>query len=126
MGNRGTRQVSPVHRWRETVRHSRLRPLYKLVLIELSDFMDWETLGSAHPGPALLAHRTGVSIETAKRALKAGVGAELLHRTYTGGSRGGTRTASAYRGNFPTSYPCLTDTGMSRGNVNLDTGTRVS
>jgi hypothetical protein len=94
--------VSRRDAWRHAVRRSHLRAPVKAVLVELSEYMDNDTLGDAYPGPARLARATGYSLVTAKRALKEARERGWIVQTFKGGSRGGKdRHASIYRGAWP-------------------------
>jgi hypothetical protein len=83
----------------------------RLVAIVMARFMDWETLGNAWPGPALLAELTGLHQSTVKEWLGRLCDAGWLEQTHRGGSdKGQNRERSRYRGTFG---PVALDDGSS-------------
>lgn len=88
--------------WREAVRCSDLPPTARHVALALSEYMDFNTLGSAYPGAFRLAGQTGLCVRTVQRMLSLLAERGWIVQTFRGGSPcGGPRRASAYRGAIP-------------------------
>jgi hypothetical protein len=68
----------------------------------MSNYLNWESLDGAFPGPARLARETGYDLRTIQRLLADLVTDGWLVQTTKGGSpAGGSRHASIYRGTYP-------------------------
>jgi hypothetical protein len=105
------RKPRPIDEYREAVLMGQaaeqlekaLTPTERLVAAAMSSFMDFDTLGNAYPGPALIARRTGLGLSTVKKALASLVDDGWLEVEHIGGSRkDGTREATVFRGALPT------------------------
>lgn len=96
-----TRTGKATDRYREAVWRSDLSASLKLAALAMCEFMDHTTLDDARPGTALIARRTGLSQSTVKRCLRSLVAAGWLIQTQRGGSAGGRKLASIYRGSIP-------------------------
>jgi hypothetical protein len=59
-----------VDRWRDAIRHSDMPATCRHVALELSEYMDFDSLCSARPGAPLIAKRTGLHPRTVKATLK--------------------------------------------------------
>jgi hypothetical protein len=96
--------VKRVDQYRESVWHSpELTTNEKVVALALSKYMDFDNLGSAHPGHAALQRLTSLSKKTVERTIAGLVDKQWLTETHHGGSaKGGRRRASVYRGRLPT------------------------
>lgn len=91
-----------IDEWRADVKTSRLPPVTRAIILDLSEYMNFDDLGNARPGPARLADRTGFSQATVKRHLKAAIEAGWIRQLWQGGStRDGQRAASIYAGTWP-------------------------
>jgi hypothetical protein len=93
-----------IDQYRESVWHSPdLTATEKLVALALSRYMDFDSLGGAHPGHAALQRLTSLSKKTIERTIAGLVDKKWLKETHHGGSaKGGRRLASVYRGRVPT------------------------
>jgi hypothetical protein len=92
-----------VDHYRAAVKGSTLSPVQKSVALAMADHMNYDTLGDAYPGPALIAGETGWEIRTVKRALKELVRLGWLVQVRKGGStKHSPRLASVYQGSVPT------------------------
>jgi DNA-binding MarR family transcriptional regulator len=97
--------MRPRDRFQWLIRTSDLPPLERSVLLELSWYMDFHTLGDAHPGVERLAQRTGWSVSSVKRALRELEAKGWIVRVQTGGRRGDHAWSSMYRGVWPKRRP---------------------
>jgi hypothetical protein len=70
--------------WRRAVYVLDTAPGNKVVLLALSEYADWNTHASAHPGVKRLMRDTGASTSTVKRALALGVASGLLEQKVSG------------------------------------------
>lgn len=74
----------------------------KLLLLSFAEFMDFDTLGGAHPGRTKLARLASVSPRHVPRLAGSVIRKGWLVEAYRGGSpKGGRRMASVYRGTIP-------------------------
>ncbi len=90
--------MKSVDRWRKAIRHSDLKATARHVAIELSEFMDRDSLCNAHPGAPLLAKRTGLHPDTVKVTLKKLEARGWIECTRRGKGPG---SASNWCGRFP-------------------------
>jgi hypothetical protein len=84
-----------IDQWRAAVWETDLSPTTKLVALAVSQFMDFDTLGSAHPGNPRLVSMTGLSGRQIIRELQRLERAGWLKCVHRGGGRG---HASMYKG----------------------------
>ena len=114
-------KLQPLYTWRGEIGESTLAPTTRHVALALSLYMNEKTV-SAFPGPARLAHDTGLHLVTVKDHLRILVKEGWLVVKSRGGLKGEQRHANVYEAHIPDPHlPGAEDYRVSSAPDALDT-----